>query len=102
MSFGFAVDVDAWPGLPHDSFRFGLSYPFFITNNDTMQKTFPFLPLEQLFTREKTPFQFSWLQFICNFLAFESFPMFLNTWKWLIKELPMILQVLLAFDMDFH
>jgi len=28
--------------------------------------------------------------------------MFLNAWKWFIEQLPMILQVLLAFDIDFH
>jgi len=39
---------------------------------------------------------------VFNFLGFESFPMLLIASKWLIEQLPMILQVFLAFDMDLH
>ena len=39
-------------------------YPLFIATHDKVQKTFPFLPLNQQFTRDKTPFDVSRLQFI--------------------------------------
>jgi len=65
------------------------SVPTFITSHDTMQKILPFLLLEQLF---RYALQNAFLgllisiHVIPNFLAFESFSMLLNTWKWLIEQ----------------
>ena len=55
-------------------------YPFFIAGHDTMQKTFPFLPLKQLFTRDKTQFDISQLQL--NGTLYPCFWIIPNIFKW--------------------
>lgn len=51
--FGFAFEVDAWPGIPHG---FLIVSPLFIAGHDAMQETLSFSPLKKLFVLEKVPF----------------------------------------------
>jgi len=82
-------------------------YPLFITSNDTMQKWCkkPFRLCcwsNYLHVKKRLSKSLGFNSYVLNFLAFESFPIIFNAWKWLIELVPMILQVLLAFDMDLY
>jgi len=95
------VDVDAWPGLPCDFFALDCCRIHFSSYNDTMQKNLSVFAVEVIIHMKK-PFLLASIHAVSNFFAFESFLMFLIAWKWLIEQLPMILQILLAFDLDLH
>ena len=73
--------------------------PFFVPRHYLMQKTLPILPLEQLFAREKTAFDVSWLEFMRNPIYLFLHHKFVITLKSLVKSLPMFQRPLLQFGM---
>jgi len=79
-------------------------YPFFITSNNTIVKNLSVFAVRAIVHTWKNAFPDLLVSIhkVPNLLAFKSFPMLLNAWKWLIEQFSMILQILLAFDTDLH
>jgi len=97
--FGFA-DGDASDFIPRSSMLRSIAvYPLFIT----MQKIFSFLPLNQLFTHEKTPFDsFDFNLYDIQCPCFWIIPNTLKRFKTVVWSTPNDSTSSARSDMSFH